>query len=142
MLTEEDKEILRMHYLHGKDFRYIGDTLGFSESTIKKRHRKALQKLNHILWRAFFIALSRFLLYNDLDFSYNAIVNKTTDNLRRKKMKNLNKKIGEITYTVEFNFINNSPMQMVTGFETEEAAQNWAKENTTDGKVLWEKRIW
>lgn len=57
-------------------------------------------------------------------------------------MKNLNKKIGEITYTVEFNFINNSPMQMVTGFETEEAAQNWAKENTTDGKVLWEKRIW
>ena len=49
MLTEEDKEILRMHYLHGKDFRYIGDTLGFSESTIKKRHRKALQKLNKVL---------------------------------------------------------------------------------------------
>ena len=48
-LTEEDKEILRMHYLHGKDFRYIGDTLGFSESTIKKRHRKALQKLNKVL---------------------------------------------------------------------------------------------
>ena len=48
-LTEEDKEILRMHYLHGKDFRYIGDILGFSESTIKKRHRKALQKLNKVL---------------------------------------------------------------------------------------------
>lgn len=48
-LTEEDKEILRMHYLQGKDFRYIGDVLGFSESTIKKRHKKSLSKLNKIL---------------------------------------------------------------------------------------------
>ena len=48
-LTDEDKEILKMHYLQGKDFRYIGDTLGFSESTIKKRHKKALQKLNKLL---------------------------------------------------------------------------------------------
>ena len=48
-LTEEDKELLRLHYLNGKDFRYIGDKLGFAESTIKKRHRKALQKLNKIL---------------------------------------------------------------------------------------------
>ena len=49
ILTDEDKEMLRMHYLQGKDFRYIGDMLGFSESTVKKRHRKALQKLNKIL---------------------------------------------------------------------------------------------
>lgn len=48
-LTEEDKELLRLHYLQGKDFRYIGDKLGFAESTVKKRHRKALQKLNKIL---------------------------------------------------------------------------------------------
>lgn len=48
-LTDEDKELLRMHYLQGKDFRYIGDMLGFSESTVKRRHRKALQKLNRIL---------------------------------------------------------------------------------------------
>ena len=48
-LTEEDKELLRLHYLNGKDFRYIGDKLGFAESTIKKIHRKALQKLNKIL---------------------------------------------------------------------------------------------
>ena len=48
-LTEEDKEMLRLHYLQNKDFRYIGDMLGFSESTIKKRHRKALQKLNKLL---------------------------------------------------------------------------------------------
>lgn len=48
-LTEEDKELIILHYLQGKDFRYIGDTLGFSESTIKKRHRKILQKLNKVL---------------------------------------------------------------------------------------------
>lgn len=48
-LTEEDKELLRLHYLQGKDFKYIGDKLGFAESTVKKRHRKALQKLNKIL---------------------------------------------------------------------------------------------
>lgn len=47
-LTDEDKELLRMHYLQGKDFRYIGDVLGFSESTVKKHHRKALQKLNKV----------------------------------------------------------------------------------------------
>ena len=48
-LTKEDKDLLRLHYLQGKDFRYIGDKLGFAESTVKKRHRKALQKLNKIL---------------------------------------------------------------------------------------------
>lgn len=48
-LSDIDKQMLKMHYLQGKDFRYIGDTLGFSESTIKKRHKKALQKLNKLL---------------------------------------------------------------------------------------------
>ena len=48
-LSDTDKQMLEMHYLHGKDFRYIGDTLGFSESTVKKRHKKALQKLNKLL---------------------------------------------------------------------------------------------
>lgn len=48
-LSDEDKEIVKLHYLQGKDFRYIGDTLGFSESTVKKRHRKILQKLNKVL---------------------------------------------------------------------------------------------
>lgn len=48
-LTDEDKELLRLHYLQGKDFRFIGDVLGFAESTVKKRHRKALRKLNKVL---------------------------------------------------------------------------------------------
>ena len=47
-LTDEDKEILRLHYLKGKDFRYIGDMLGYAEITIKKRHSRALSKLNKL----------------------------------------------------------------------------------------------
>lgn len=47
-LTDEDKEILHLHYLKGKDFRYIGDTLGYAEVTIKKRHAKALSKLSKL----------------------------------------------------------------------------------------------
>ncbi len=48
-LSEEDKLMLRMHYLEEKDFRFIGDHLGYSESTIKYRHRKALKKLGKLL---------------------------------------------------------------------------------------------
>jgi len=44
-LSDEDKEILRLHYIQNKDFRYIGDMLGYAEVTIKKRHAKALAKL-------------------------------------------------------------------------------------------------
>ena len=43
-LSAEDKEVLKMHYLEDKDFRYIGDTLGLSEQTIKYRHKKISDK--------------------------------------------------------------------------------------------------
>lgn len=49
VLTDEDKAILRLHYLKGKDFRFIADELGFSESTIKRRHKKILSKLNKMI---------------------------------------------------------------------------------------------
>ena len=48
-LSDTDKEILRLHYLKEKDFRFIGDSLGFSEVTIKARHRKALKKIGSII---------------------------------------------------------------------------------------------
>ena len=48
-LSDTDKSIVRLHYIEGKDFCYIGDMLGFSESTIKKRHRKILNKLSKLL---------------------------------------------------------------------------------------------
>ena len=47
-LSELDKQILRLHYLEEKDFRYIGDILGYAEITIKKRHLKALKKLSEL----------------------------------------------------------------------------------------------
>ena len=49
ILTDEDKKLLELHYLKGKDFRFIADELGFSESTIKHRHKKILSKLSKIL---------------------------------------------------------------------------------------------
>ena len=48
-LSTTDKQILTLHYIEEKDFRYIGDTLGFSESTIKRRHKKALIKISKLL---------------------------------------------------------------------------------------------
>ena len=48
-LSGTDKQILVLHYIEDKDFAYIGDMLGYSESTIKRRHKKALVKLAKIL---------------------------------------------------------------------------------------------
>lgn len=63
-LNDEDKAILRMHYVQRKDFRYIGDSLGFSERTIKERHRESLRKISHVLlppfWVVFFCAFPVF----------------------------------------------------------------------------------
>ena len=48
-LSDEDKLFLQLHYIQGKDFRFIGDMLGYSESTMKKRHQKILAKLSRLL---------------------------------------------------------------------------------------------
>lgn len=48
-LCDLDKKILRMHYLEEKDYAFIADSLGYSESGIKKRHMKALKKLSNII---------------------------------------------------------------------------------------------
>lgn len=48
-LSEEDKTILRLHYIEDKDFRFVGDQLGYSERTIKARHKRALKKLSDAL---------------------------------------------------------------------------------------------
>lgn len=45
-LSEIDKEIMHLHYVKDKDFKFIGDKFGYSESGIKKRHKKILFKLN------------------------------------------------------------------------------------------------
>jgi DNA-directed RNA polymerase specialized sigma subunit len=49
VLTDEDKELMRLHYLKGKDFRFIADALGYSEIAIKKRHAKILTKISKLI---------------------------------------------------------------------------------------------
>lgn len=49
MISDEEKELMRLHYIQKKDFRFIGDTLGHSEASIKAKHRKILKKLNKLL---------------------------------------------------------------------------------------------
>lgn len=49
MISDEEKELMRLHYTQKKDFRFISDTLGYSEASIKAKHRKILKKLNKLL---------------------------------------------------------------------------------------------
>lgn len=48
-LSELDKKIVIMHYVEEKNFGYIGDELGYSESGVKKRHKRILRKLGQLL---------------------------------------------------------------------------------------------
>ena len=48
-LSYEDKQLIRMHYIEGKNLTFIADIFGYAESTIKYRHRMALIKLSKIL---------------------------------------------------------------------------------------------
>ena len=49
MLDDTTKEMMRLHYINGKDFRFIADELGYSEETIKRKHVKALKKLSRMI---------------------------------------------------------------------------------------------
>lgn len=48
-LSDDDKQIIIMHYVQDKDFGFIADTLGFSRSAVEKRHRKILRKIGKII---------------------------------------------------------------------------------------------
>ena len=48
-LTQDEKTFMQMHYLEQKDFRFIGDTLGYTEVTMKRWHNRILRKLNKLL---------------------------------------------------------------------------------------------
>lgn len=49
IISDTDKEILRLHYINGKEFAMIGDMMGYTESAVKARHAKALRKLSDAL---------------------------------------------------------------------------------------------
>lgn len=48
MLSEEEKQILLMHYKDKKSLTYIADELGMSEVTVKRKRRKMLMKLGSV----------------------------------------------------------------------------------------------
>lgn len=49
LLSEEDKKLLKLIYIDGQDYRFIGDIIGASESTVKKKHNKILKIISKIL---------------------------------------------------------------------------------------------
>lgn len=51
-LADQDKKILRMHYLEHKELLLIADELGYSEKTVKRRHKAALDKISDALLSA------------------------------------------------------------------------------------------
>lgn len=48
MLSEEEKDILRMHYHEQRTLSYIADSLGMSEASVKKKHKKILMKIGKL----------------------------------------------------------------------------------------------
>ena len=48
-LSSEEKRIMELHYIEKKDFAYIGDTLGYAEITVQKKHSRILSKLSRII---------------------------------------------------------------------------------------------
>lgn len=49
ILTDEEKHILRQHYLQGRSFQSIAFELNFSEDWIKHKHQRILAKLKQLL---------------------------------------------------------------------------------------------
>lgn len=48
MLSDEEKQILRMHYHEKKPMSVIADTLGMAEVTVKKKHSRILSKITNM----------------------------------------------------------------------------------------------
>ena len=48
-LTDEDREIIKLHYINHKELDFIADTLGYSLSAIKKKHKRILTKIDKML---------------------------------------------------------------------------------------------
>ena len=49
MLDEKEKQMMRMHYIDGKSFDFIADTLGYSTAGILKMHNRVLHKIEELV---------------------------------------------------------------------------------------------
>lgn len=45
LLSEDERQILELKYHYNKTISYIADTLGMSESSVKKKQAKAMEKI-------------------------------------------------------------------------------------------------
>lgn len=48
-ISDNEKKVLRMHYVQKQDFQFIGDTLGVSKWTAMQWNRAAIEKLSKVL---------------------------------------------------------------------------------------------
>lgn len=49
MLSEQEKELMRLYYIEKKSFAHIADGLGFSESGVIKKHKKILKIIANLI---------------------------------------------------------------------------------------------
>ena len=49
MLSEKEKEMMKMYYIEKKSFDYIADEMGYSKAGILKMHKRALNKLENLI---------------------------------------------------------------------------------------------
>ena len=46
---EQEKQLMQLHYIDKQDFRFIGDKLGLSESSVKRKHREILRTIERYI---------------------------------------------------------------------------------------------
>lgn len=49
MITDEEREIMRLHYKENKTLSYIAYELGMSDATVKRKHKKILMKIGKLI---------------------------------------------------------------------------------------------
>lgn len=49
IITDEENEIMKRHYLKGQTFAFIADTLGYSESAVKYKHKSVIKRISRYL---------------------------------------------------------------------------------------------
>lgn len=49
ILSEQEKRLMQLHYIDKQDFRFIGDKLGLSESSVKRKHREILRTIERYI---------------------------------------------------------------------------------------------
>jgi DNA-directed RNA polymerase specialized sigma subunit len=48
-LSQEERTLLKLRYIDGKDFGFIADTIGWTTVTTCRHHVKALQKIHRLI---------------------------------------------------------------------------------------------